>query len=421
MSTPPLPYQDTELNINKIEEEAFRLICVIKPHWATKKLTYKKLTDDVSNSLLGMFPTSTDNSDKDIKHGLVCKVYGNNSDLIIDREKEIRVMVELAQHQFANQILLKFKNGFFYGYVPGKPIDCKLVRDERISLLIARRLAEFHSVTSKLEFLQDNHIKFSQLSERLRHYFNLLNGTNPEIHKRLPVASTEGLLNTPTTPSSFFSAVKQFFGYSPPLTLDKIEDVMNYKLTNIDNEIKQIDIILKNKWSYIQMVNCHHGTQCQNFLYDEKLQQINIIDFEHCMFNYWLCDITNHFIEFAGLSNPDWSLYPNRTFQKRWLKTYLQYAEFLPEYIRLKSGGINKLKPTDIELECLCDLIGKLIAPCHLYWALWAFVEGLLNQSSTTFDYSAYGKMRFQQYLAHKETFLTSLVVEEPKEVITKF
>ncbi|CAF1251820.1 unnamed protein product [Didymodactylos carnosus] len=408
------PYEDVELNLNLIEEQASRLICVVKPHWATKKLTYTKLTDGVSNALLAMFPTSTDNSDDDIKHGLICKIYGNNSDLVIDREMEICTMVELAKYNFANEILLRFKNGFFYTYEPGKTINHILALDDCISSLIARRLAEFHSITPKLEFHHKRE-NYCQLPEKLLHYFNLLSGTNSEIYQRLAKASST---STTTTASALLSSVKQLLGYSSQLTMNKIEERINYKLADIENDIKQIDIIFRNQWSHIQVVYCHNDTQCRNFLYDEKLKKINIIDFEHCMYNYWIFDITNHFLEFAGLSNPDWSLYPDRKFQKKWLKTYLEYAEFLPDYIPITTAtqnGVNKSKPSNIELDYLCDLIGKMIAPCHLYWALWAFLESLLNQTSTDFDYLAYGKIRFEQYLAHKEAFFESTLAELPK------
>jgi ethanolamine kinase len=64
-----------------------------------------------------MFPQSKK------EQGLIFRVYGNNSDLIIDREAEIETMVRLSQLDMSNKVLLTFNNGFIYAFVPGEQID----------------------------------------------------------------------------------------------------------------------------------------------------------------------------------------------------------------------------------------------------------------------------------------------------------
>ncbi|CAF0810797.1 unnamed protein product [Didymodactylos carnosus] len=381
-----IPFHDVELHPETLELEASRLICAVIPEWSTKKLKYEKLTEGLSNFLLAMFPNGDDEN-----QSIIVKLYGLNSDLLIDREQEIRTMAELYKHKFSDQqILLKFRNGYFYTYLPGKQMDPKSVRNEHLSSIIVQKLAEFHSLTPKFEFKPSK----QQFTEKLRHYLNILSGKNPQVSQREP-ASSVGVLST----------VKQYLGISERLTLDKTEDLINYKLSDLERDIEAMEVIFEEKWT-LQVIYSHMDTQSRNFLYDKHTDQIGMIDFEHCMFNYWLFDLSNYFLEFAGLSaSPDFSLYPDRKFQKQVLTVYLKHAEFFQHTSLVK----DRLNPTDDELEHLCDLSDQLTVPAHLYWSLWALLQALLNPAATdNFNYVSYGQKRFQQYVKDRQKFFNT-------------
>ncbi|KAK2101825.1 Ethanolamine kinase 1, partial [Saguinus oedipus] len=56
---------------------------------------------------------------------------------------------------------------------------------------------------------------------------------------------------------------------------------------------------------------------------------VQFIDYEYSGYNYLAYDIGNHFNEFAGVSDVDYSLYPDRELQSQWLRSYLEaYKEF---------------------------------------------------------------------------------------------
>ncbi|CAF1308774.1 unnamed protein product [Rotaria sordida] len=331
----------------------------LKQNWikSNSSLTIKKLTDGLSNILFAVY--SHENN------GVVVKIYGKNSDLIVDRQAEIRYMIYLAQFHTSPSILLTFNNGFIYEYLSGSPISND---DEKKSLLIARKLAEFHSIP-----LIDKQVK-GQLVEKLRHYINLLNGTNEELYKRIKL-SLSSYLN----------------------------DISWLKITEDINKIEEIIDKKNSKWSNLTIVVCHNDTQCLNFLYDEKkTNKISLIDFEHCSRNFWLFDVFNHFIEYAGLDNeePDYdNKYPKRNKQKQWLEIYLSNALFL-----------NDKFEKQMSIDELCDLCDCLRAPIHLYWSLWSFLEALLNhQSMDKFDYVKYGRYRLKQYEKYKQDFFSSV------------
>jgi thiamine kinase-like enzyme len=207
-----------------------------------------------------------------------------------------------------------------------------------------------------------------QLVEKLRHYINLLSGINNQLYQRIKFSSNY--------------------------------DIPWLKINEDIDQIEEIFNKINSKWSKLTIVVCHNDTQSLNFLYNEE--KIFLIDFEHCARNFWLYDVFNYFIEYAGVENeePDYDqTYPSREKQKKWLEIYLSDAEFL-----------NNKFERSITIDELCDLGDDLRAPIHLYWSLWAFLEALLNpESMKKFDYIKYGKCRFKQYEKCKKDFFTSI------------
>jgi len=59
---------------------------------------------------------------------VLVRIYGNRTDLLIDREREIRIMVTLHSNGCAAQIYCRFDNGIAYGFVPGIMVNVDLAR-----------------------------------------------------------------------------------------------------------------------------------------------------------------------------------------------------------------------------------------------------------------------------------------------------
>ena len=77
-------------------------------------LTVKEFKDGLSNVLYAVRSSKRD--------GVIVKIYGKNSDLIVDRNVEIRTMIYLVKYHLSTPILLTFDNGFIYQYANGEPI-----------------------------------------------------------------------------------------------------------------------------------------------------------------------------------------------------------------------------------------------------------------------------------------------------------
>jgi ethanolamine kinase len=112
-----IPHESIELNADEDEIQAF-LLNSLKQNWIQENnssLIIKKLTDGLSNLIFSV--RSSDD------HGVIVKIYGKNSDLIVNRQAEIEFLIYLSKFHLSPAIVLTFNNGFIYDYVPGISIQ----------------------------------------------------------------------------------------------------------------------------------------------------------------------------------------------------------------------------------------------------------------------------------------------------------
>lgn len=90
---------------------------------------------------------------------VLVRVYGNNTEVFIDRAQELKTIALLASLSIAPQVHSRFINGFVYGFAKGTPFT--LVEMQTKSHLVAKKLAEFHSIDAQdlLESRFENTIK----------------------------------------------------------------------------------------------------------------------------------------------------------------------------------------------------------------------------------------------------------------------
>ncbi|RCN47410.1 hypothetical protein ANCCAN_06545, partial [Ancylostoma caninum] len=69
---------------------------------------------------------------------------------------------------------------------------------------------------------------------------------------------------------------------------------------------------------------CHNDLLAHNIIFDECSGTVLFIDYEYADFNYAIFDLANHFCEFAGVDNPDYTKCPNEEEMRSFLCLYLQ-------------------------------------------------------------------------------------------------
>ena len=129
------------------------------------------------------------------------------------------------------------------------------------------------------------------------------------------------------------------------------------------------------------LVLCHNDLFSNNIIYNDKTDQISLIDFEYTHFNYHLFDIAHHFMGYVfDVDNVDVDLYPTRDEQKRWLKIYFQTRQ-------IDESIVN---------DDLCHLIDQFSTLLFLLLGLWALVQSRLSQLD--FDYVHHAKQSLDYY-----------------------
>ncbi|KAF4114654.1 hypothetical protein G5714_004877 [Onychostoma macrolepis] len=149
------------------------------------------------------------------------------------------------------------------------------------------------------------------------------------------------------------------------------------------------------------VVLCHNDLLCKNIIYNQQEGNVKFIDYEYAGYNYQAFDIGNHFNEFAGLNEVDYTLYPGRELQLQWLRAYLEaYKEY-------KSQGT---RVSNTEVEVLYVQVNRFALASHFFWGLWALIQA--QYSTIDFDFLGYAVLRFSQYFKMKPE-VTSLHLPE--------
>ncbi|XP_060220302.1 ethanolamine kinase 2 isoform X2 [Meriones unguiculatus] len=279
---------------------ALRLIRELRPHWKPEQVRTKRFKDGITNKLVACYV------EEDMRDCVLVRVYGERTELLVDRENEVRNFQMLRAHGCAPKLYCTFQNGLCYEYMQGVALGPEHIREPHLFSLSA--------------------------------------------------------------------------------DVPKVE-VLEQELAWLKEHLSQLDS---------PVVFCHNDLLCKNIIYDSAKGHVRFIDYEYAGYNYQAFDIGNHFNEFAGVNEVDYSRYPSREIQLQWLHYYLEAQK--------------GTAATPREVERLYAQVNKFALASHFFWALWALIQ---NQYSTiSFDFLRYAVIRFNQYFKVKPQVLA---LEMPK------
>lgn len=140
-------------------------------------------TDGCTNKLIGCCIPKHNNNDEiplDDSDNLcyyeviLIRIYGKNTEVLIDRKKEIENFKSLHKYGFAPNLLATFNNGLAYEYTNGKPLSKIDVYEEEVWRKIAQRMAEMHR-DIKCEQTDDlNATQQPVLWTKMRRFFDIV-------------------------------------------------------------------------------------------------------------------------------------------------------------------------------------------------------------------------------------------------------
>ncbi|XP_003578170.1 probable ethanolamine kinase [Brachypodium distachyon] len=267
------------------------------------------------------------------------RLYGPNTDLVIDRERELLAIPYLSAAGFGALLLGIFENGVIQSFINARTLSPSDMKEPRIAAEIAKQLQKFHQVDipgSKEPQLWNDIFKFLKKASTLKFEDN-------DKHKRYDTISFR-----------------------------EIQDEVK--------ELKDLSDLL-----HAPVVFSHNDLLSGNLMLNDLEEKLYFIDFEYGSYSYRGYDIANHFNEYAGF-DCDYSLYPDKDVQYHFFRNYLADR---PSEVQMQ------------DLEALYIETNTYRLASHIYWALWALIQAKV--SPIDFDYLGYFFLRYGEYKKQRE------------------
>nr|CAD7202208.1 unnamed protein product [Timema douglasi] len=361
---------------DKLVEGSQLVLSAIRPAWSKDKIKFKitysqsiqvqVFTDGITNKLVGCF--HSDYPDDVV----LVRVYGQKTDMLIDRTSEIRNIQFLHKAGLAPRLWATFRNGLAYEYVPGDILSVDMCKDPAIFPLIATMMARIHRLDC-----------------------------GPDV-PRVPSLWKKAKQFMAIMPIHFDNPEKQ----ASITSNNKAEHLFPRRLENLvpcRDRLDQEYLLLQSHLSAegSPVVFSHNDLLLANVIYNADRNTVTFIDYEYANYNYQAFDIGNHFAEFAGVTEVDYSRYPNPEFQRDWLRVYL---ETFNEPTVLNGPGYSS-KVTNDDIDRLYVQVNKFSLASHFFWGIWGLIQA--EHSAIDFDFLGYSAIRFKEYFDKKDRFLS--------------
>ncbi|KAI3424538.1 uncharacterized protein J3R85_010545 [Psidium guajava] len=295
------------------------------------------------------------------------RLYGPNTDYVIDREREIHVsfyseqlrsmltifgfghfllpcflaIKYLSAAGFGAKLLAVFGNGMVQSFINARTLTQEDMRKPKVAAEIAKQLRKFHQV-------------------------------------EVPGSKEPQLWND----------IFKFFGKASDLKFDDNEKQRKYETISF-KEIQDELLELKELTGLLNapVVFAHNDLLCGNFMFNDEEGKLYFIDFEYGSYNYRGFDIGNHFNEYAGYEC-DYSLYPSKDEQYHFFRHYL-----MPD---------KPQEVSDKDLEAMYIEANTYMLASHLLWALWGLIQA--KMSPIDFNYMEYFFLRYSEFKKQKHS-----------------
>ena len=332
---------------NNYRKDLNILISNLKPTWPVDQLVVKEYSGGLTNKLIGC------SKDEKREETILTRIYGPGTDSYIDRNAELRNMKILSKCELGPRIYCKFENGICYEFLPGDIVDSNLLLNEEIFSKVAQLVAKIHSISSE-SCDQGEGILFKKIHALL---------------DLVPVNYKEKL-----------------YGEESDIRRIPKKHILQQEVQFMEKRIKTLCKAKKSK-----LVFSHNDLLLANIIYNADKNNISFIDYEYSGPNWQAYDIANHFNEYAGVDAVDYSLYPSKEYQQKWLAYYLKTF-------------LNKSDDEDVSeelVESLYEEVEQFSLVSHLYWSIWAVVQATFPRSE--FNFAEYACTRFGEYSNRKQ------------------
>ncbi|CAB1116385.1 unnamed protein product [Ectocarpus sp. CCAP 1310/34] len=336
------------------------------PGWRTLPdgdIQLKQITGGITNVIFKARNAATG-------EGALVRVYGKDTDLLLDRRKEAAVFSELSTLGFGPRKLGEFKGG-------------------RIEELLDARAATPEELlqTSPFDVPQAIAVQLASLhGQRVR--------------------SSAG---SPDRPVMWISIDKWL------KTATRLDSTKSFPLAKVAQEVVWLKRNLPGPAAVAEgtpgspdqataeiangVVFAHNDLLSGNVLVGprgaKEISTLRLIDFEYSDYNPCGYDIANHFCECAGFDADFRRRYPSDKQRQAFLRAYVEAA---------RPGALQKALSADNVISELARLVNRYTLASHLTWALWAVIQANTSEIED-FDFAGYATKRLDGYAFHKGEF----------------
>lgn len=311
-----------------------------------------KVSGGITNQLLKLSPS-------DHQKSVLVRIFGENTDIVIDRKAEEIVSLQLYKAGFGAEILGTFSNGRVESWMDMRPLKPKEMCEEGNAACIARRLASFHAADIQ------NISKEPQVFQRIFTWLDEAEGMKYQDAAKQKAKEAKD-----------FAAMR-----SEVLGMQRICEGLNSPIVFAHNDLLSGNVM-------IPLEGSEKLKALQQGQVDATTMQF--IDFEYGSYNYRGFDFGNHWCEYAGFEG-DYSRYPDTQQQATFVRAYLQ-----------QQG--NKA-PAEGEVEQLIREGNIFALVSHQFWGVWCLIQA--RYSAIDFDYMEYCSVRWNEYQKRKSAFMS--------------
>ncbi|CAL1682300.1 unnamed protein product [Lasius platythorax] len=265
----------------------------------------------------------------------------------------------LSERRLGPRLHGVFPGGRIEEYIPARPLLTKELADSTLSLLIAEKMGQIHTMQIPI-------------SKEPKWIWETMNNW----------------LNTAT----------DILENNEDIDIQQLENISAIKYINLEHEINWLKaLVMQQKYP---VTFCHNDMQEGNILLRQNTRrpELVLIDFEYCSYNYRGFDIANHFAEWQyDYTAPEYPFYHERPSAG---PTKEQKLNFIRAYLKTL-GKEGSLEEQRVMMEVRIFSLAS-----HLFWGLWSIVNAKISQ--IPFGYWDYAASRLKSYMYLKEKILAS-------------
>ncbi|KAK5123110.1 hypothetical protein LTR85_003308 [Meristemomyces frigidus] len=378
-----IPYHFSNEDADK---SALGLVHALDAEWkdAEGPVTFVRFTDGITNTLTKAIKKRPGRTESEIDdEAILIRAYGKGTDVLIDRERELRAHNLLANIGLAPPLLARFDNGLMYRYIRGDVCTPEDLRKPEIYRAVAKRLGQWHgclpmsalTATPDLDdAVQSKHCA-PRDGKQTRPAPNVWTVTQQWIDALPNGTEKEKQRNQMLDEELAWLSAK--LGDTPGL------DGRDYIFGHCD--LLSGNVILNPPPRTEQVNGAKHE------------QSVSFIDYEYATPSPAAFDIANHFAEWVGFEC-DHAAVPTKS----------QRIDFLKSYVgSFRYHSIADSDNVAIEIDFYND-VAQMYQQVDLfrgipgfYWGIWALIQATISQID--FDYASYAELRLGEYWAWKE------------------